>query len=53
MLTDADRPYRGRRITWREFYRLTERKAPEAANDNDKEEERVEANRPLRSLSYA
>lgn len=32
--TDPDRPYRGRRISWREFELLTGRKKPEAANDN-------------------
>lgn len=31
---DADRPYRGRRLTWAEFRQLTGR---EPANDNHKE----------------
>lgn len=35
---DPDRPYRGRRITWAEFYQLTGRKKPIAANDNQTEE---------------
>lgn len=34
---DTDRPYRGRRLTWREFEQLTGRKRPEAANDNGNE----------------
>ena len=35
-MTDTDRPYRGRRITWREFTALTGRPKPDytAANDN-------------------
>lgn len=36
---DPDRPYRGRRITWAEFYQLTGRKKPEADNDNDQKEQ--------------
>lgn len=34
---DADKPLRGRRLTWAEFQRLTGRELPKAANDNDSE----------------
>ncbi|MCZ4287867.1 hypothetical protein [Hoeflea alexandrii] len=41
-MTDTDRPFRGRRVSWAEFERVTGRKKPdyarlkaEAANDND------------------
>jgi hypothetical protein len=31
---DADRPFRGRRLSWEEFARLTGREPPAADNDN-------------------
>lgn len=31
---EADKPLRGRRLTWAEFQRLTGREPPKAANDN-------------------
>ena len=34
-VSDSARPYRGRRISWEEFYRLMD----EVANDNAKREE--------------
>lgn len=34
---DTDRPLRGRRLSWAEFYQLTGRKKPEASNDNGNE----------------
>lgn len=41
--SDTNRAHRGRRITWEEFYRLTDRKPPTAGNDNQKTEDRGEA----------
>lgn len=32
--SDTNRPHRGRRITWQEFFRLTGREPPMAENDN-------------------
>lgn len=32
--TDADKPHRGRRLSWAEFTKLTGREPPKAANDN-------------------
>ncbi|BBD37541.1 hypothetical protein Amn_24210 [Aminobacter sp. Y103A] len=34
--SDTNRPHRGRRMSWEEFYRLTDRKPPKAGNDNEK-----------------
>ena len=39
-LTDNDKPYRGRRLTWREFYELRPDLRP--ANDNQQKEEKKE-----------
>lgn len=33
-VSDTDRAYRGRRITWEEFFVLTGRTPPVVANDN-------------------
>lgn len=33
--SDTDKPYRGRRLTWEEFRRLTGRELPKAVNDNE------------------
>ncbi len=38
---DTDRPYRGRRLSWTEFYQLTGRKQPEAANDNHEQRDQA------------
>lgn len=43
MATENDRPYRGRRLSWAEFYKLTGRKTPVAGNDNTKENKETKA----------
>ncbi|MER8858992.1 hypothetical protein NKI09_15215 [Mesorhizobium sp. M0757] len=39
-VSESARPYRGRRMSWEEFYKLTAR-APIADNDNDNTTQRI------------
>ena len=43
-VSDANRPFRGRRITWTEFYELHPDRRP--ANDNNKREDAAELRAP-------
>jgi hypothetical protein len=38
-VSQSARPFRGRRLSWKEFEALTGRKPPAAANDNEKQEQ--------------
>jgi hypothetical protein len=47
MSTDPDRPYRGRRLSWAEFYKQHPHLRP-ADNDNKKEETDADSKHPAR-----
>ncbi len=38
-VSETARPYRGRRLSWREFYQLRPDRRPAAANDNQDQRE--------------
>lgn len=40
---ESDRPFRGRRLSWAEFARLTGREPPKPDNDNDAAEAALES----------
>lgn len=42
-VSDTTKPYRGRRISWEQFYTFTGRKPPVADNDNAQAEEQCDA----------